>query len=524
MEIRQSEDHHGMGLYATRSYSVGEIIFEESPLCICLPNSQDSLSTLRAQFKTIKTTNPDITFETPLDDLSFESSDIDSHLWNEARGMLSALVMYTITPDSPSKQKLFELYYPKDNLNTYESNLIQLSTKIYDFAKTQVHGESSVARALQEQPKQPFCAIMMIWRCNSFKGGLIYEKTSRINHSCDFNAVVSTESNSLGMSFTSDKNGLQLVKAAANIQPGDEILISYLGSFTYAGYKTRQKILAKEKFFDCSCSRCKKECADKADQNHHFDFASSIPCPKCHPREGRYLTEDDQYDDDDCVSYCYPLNSPDDSNYYCMKCEVVSIEESVLSAIERTIEKAMQHLEEGLASRKGMGIDDEEEERYRLLEMTDRFSALSLSVLGMKHWVSNLIALVSLGRHLSLMHASMICGPMNDKGIDSLEVAECVDTLQRIWKFVESLRMVSHPGHLLGNVTIGVARVLIGLGDLKSMKYGSEWAEKVYENYFAMGFEGEASAKVVQTLMSAWKRKSDETVEENEPKKKKANI
>ena len=85
--------------------------------------------------------------------------------------------------------------------------------------------------------------------------------------------------------------------------------------------------------------------------------------------------------------------------------------------------------------------------------------------------------------------------------------------------------MQSHPGHLLGSLTIGVARLLVGLGDEKSMKYGAEWAERVNADYYEKGFEGDGMVKVVHTLLQAWNREdktyaSTSSSEDNRKKKK----
>ena len=128
-----------------------------------------------------------------------------------------------------------------------------------------------------------------------------------------------------------------------------------------------------------------------------------------------------------------------------------------------------------------------------------------------------------LSAKLSSIHANMLCrsvqGGSNKDDNDGsspheseeaelmTDVAECVDSLERIMAYVESLGLKSHVGHLVGNVAVGVARALVGFGDVKSMKYGSTFASKVYDDYFKLGYEGDAMEKVVDTLMNAWKCK-----------------
>jgi hypothetical protein len=54
---------------------------------------------------------------------------------------------------------------------------------------------------------------------------------------------------------------------------------------------------------------------------------------------------------------------------------------------------------------------------------------------------------------------------------------------------------------------------LVGLGDVKSQKYGSRWIEKVEK--YAERFENEGMRKVVIALRDAWKR---ETINRDETK------
>jgi len=67
--------------------------------------------------------------------------------------------------------------------------------------------------------------------------------------------------------------------------------------------------------------------------------------------------------------------------------------------------------------------------------------------------------------------------------------------------------------------------MLVSLGDVKSMKFGASWAEKVRE-YFSYGFEGNGMVKVVDSLLNAWKRKAGDEKEEgtNDQDRKKSKI
>lgn len=132
---------------------------------------------------------------------------------------------------------------------------------------------------------------MLLWACNAFSGARIYERTSRINHSCDFNAIISPKS--------PVETEVQVVRAVCTIAQGDEINISYLGSWTYADRRVRRERLKRDKYFECQCDRCRRDGAEG-------DVAASIPCTQCHERVGRFLEEEVQYDDDNEVLYTQP--------------------------------------------------------------------------------------------------------------------------------------------------------------------------------------------------------------------------
>jgi hypothetical protein len=77
--------------------------------------------------------------------------------------------------------------------------------------------------------------------------------------------------------------------------------------------------------------------------------------------------------------------------------------------------------------------------------------------------------------------------------------------LQRIERFVKGLQLGLHPGHLLSNVVVGVARALVSLGDSKSQKYAADWLDKIDMDYVQQ-FESDGIQKVVATLKGAWQR------------------
>ena len=60
--------------------------------------------------------------------------------------------------------------------------------------------------------------------------------------------------------------------------------------------------------------------------------------------------------------------------------------------------------------------------------------------------------------------------------------------------------------HWLFDYALRLARVLVGLGDVKSMKYGSRWVGRVKK--YAKRLENDGMRKVVVALRNAWKRET----------------
>ena len=528
-------DNAGLGLYATKAYKAGEIILQETPLIVFAPKKPEQVAAVRNQFQNIK---GDKTISqsrsSAIYDLSIPAT-IEDDQKHEFRGMLLAAASYALVEDDAIKAKVQTLYAPTTNTNTcnkYENEVVSLSEDVISFLKRQVQPDTKLHNLVHKSTDE--CQkIMLIWSCNAFKGGYLYETTSRINHSCDFNAVVSTDA-------FSNNDEEQIIRAASNIQQGEEIHISYLGSFTYADYKLRNERLHAEKFFSCECKRCKRD-------RSLGDVAGSIPCPNCHPRHGRYLDEDIQYDDGEVeVQYCVPCSKEGDADgkkqkrtYSCSKCGQINLEETLSSAIDKAVERSVSHLDNGLAGQSE--IDDDAGERDTKIELTERLTCLATSVLGAKHWATNLLTFVMLSTKLSGLHAAMLCksanANANANGGDSSkkekdedeaelmnEIAECIDSLERVISYIKSLNLQSHFGHLVGNVSVGVGRVLVGFGDVKSMKYGSTFVCGVFDEYFKLGFEGQGMEKVAETLINAWKRKAEDVDSSSEQKQKRQKV
>ena len=441
----------GFGLVATKSFVVGEeILVEDEPMIRLAPSDGHRL----------------------LDQLR-PSPSSDSLLWEaiqppegvqedgKFKGMVQAAICFTCCQDD-TKERLLALYHPPlDNPHQDETSVVNLSNLALEYLQEHVAPDSTTHSFLKSDSERCLQRVMLVWSCNSFEGARIYDTISRINHSCDPNAVV----------MAHDEQ--QRVVAAAPIAPGDEITISYLGIWLYADAVTRIEHLRRTKHFSCHCRRCTDE----------RDVAGSYPCPVCHPRVRRQLDEDTQYDDEQSVVYVCGKAA-------CPSCQGTVTKDrfgALLDTNEQVIRKTALVIE---------NHNDLQEEDEDL----DQPIALASSILGARHWTTNLLLLLQLGSRLQSFHSNLLRGGDPDMA----EVAEFIDSLERIWRFVESLRLGLHPGHLLSTVLVGVARALVSLGDTKSQKYASDWLGKL--DSYTPHFEPQGMQSVVQTLKEAWKR------------------
>jgi hypothetical protein len=175
---------------------------------------------------------------------------------------------------------------------------------------------------------------------------------------------------------------------------------------------------------------------------------------------------------------------------------------------------------EGLTTKVKKDYDDDDEnssdeENGALLE---EHVCLASTMMGDKHWTTNLTMLLHLDRRISAMSQQMLT-TQELPGMD--EIAEAIDSLQRISRFVENLNLDLDPGFVIGDVTIGISRLLVSLGDRKSQIYGAEWVGKI--DCYVRTFCSDSLHKVVEALSVAWKqhdRDRDSNADDGQTKKK----
>lgn len=488
VEVRSTESA-GSGVFATREYEIGSTVLEENePMVVLAPTSKQQEDALHAVIPATASKNKKKNGKAKDDDgdVSFLSSikvpsKIDERYHGKFRGMVQAVACFAeFCKVEDSLPSLLELYHPSlTEPNENEASIVGCAKEALKFLQNHAKGGSKVQKFVTDRPEEA-TKSMLVWSCNAFQGGRIYAKESRVNHSCNPNAIIKADG---------DK---QSIVAAVAIQPGDEVTISYLGVLLYAEQRVRQEELLQMKHFRCECTRCQDG----------FDPAGAIPCPSCHPRQGRYLEEDVQFDDEQDVHYAIQRSS----SAKAFECHVCSNKVPTVSEDPNHVTNLTQSVDRRVVSylhdQELRNDRKDQDEALVEEEWADQLLQLAMSVAGAKHWTTNLLLLENLNRGLRGQHERMI---ETSEPPSMEDLAQCIDSLERICRFVQGIKLKMHMGHLLANVIIGVGRSLVSLGDTKSKKYAAEWVSKVQE--FGEKFESPGIQKVIEALMVAWKQK-----------------
>lgn len=137
--------------------------------------------------------------------------------------------------------------------------------------------------------------------------------------------------------------------------------------------------------------------------------------------------------------------------------------------------------------------DDDDNDDEQILE---DYLSLANTVLGDKHWTTNVLRLLYLDRTLLSMSSKMI---VTQEIPDLDELGMAIDSLERIVRFVKDLGLKIDLGFLLDDVIIGVGRMLVSLGDPASQHYATEWLAKI-DKYITKFEYREGRKKVVAAL------------------------
>lgn len=498
-EVRVSPSGGGKGMFATQAFSKGSLILEESsPVVKLAPLSDEESQQLYMKWmRETKESSPPsksgVSKKGPktLRDMCDPPASIPDTMHGTFRGMVQAGICWMQregTMSEADKGSILDLCRPtEDTESDSEKETMKLAKEATNYIKAHLPDSKEFDdwSELQE--------ILLIWAYNAFEGGRIYVQISRVNHDCNPNAIIQADEDA------------QRVVAAMDIAVDDEISISYLGLFLYAERSARQKKLKMTKYFDCQCQRCKQ--AD--------DVAGLIPCPTCHPRElpQQALDEDVQYDDEQNVNYVTAGNTSK-----CDICQASPSDNQKLQVVMKNVtSKVVAYLDKiggTSATTKGLLKDDEQDDEEEDTTLEEHVG-LANAIMGDRHWTTNLLKLIHLDRRLSYMSQSMLT---TQELPETGDVAEAIDCLQRLERFVQSLGLMLDKGHLLGDTVIGVARMLVSLGDIKSQKYGAEWLDKISE--YVDKFESEGRQKVVTALKVAWTKHEESDTSAKGPVKK----
>jgi hypothetical protein len=504
----------GLGLFATKPFAPGDVILEENPLITLAPLSADEEDKL-VELLLVNKNKKNIPQQCSLWNSLKIPSTLPKQAHGQFRGMVQAGLCFDYTMQKvgggESEEKLLKLYHPTSTqeVSTLEEGIIHVSNVALDYIKNHTKNPPSASDEVLRK-------VMLIWACNSFEGGRIYDTMSRVNHSCDPNAIiqVSTQQQQLvqpQQPLESAKYAAQRLVAAAPIAEGDEICISYLGLFLYAETSVRIDLLQQQKHFTCDCPRCTAGTEDKT---------ARIPCPTRHPRQGasQILDEDVQYDDELEVLYVTWSTLPEATT---STKEMKRLQQVMSSVTQKVVSYLQDHHQKGLSKKPGQQRpketedDDDDDNESDEDEILEEHVSLASTVMGAQHWTTNLLLLLHLDRRLSQMSQHSLL----TQQLPSMEdIAETIDSLERVLRFIQGVGLSVHHGHVLADVIIGVARCLVGLGDEKSQKYGCEWLDNLGD-YVSL-FETDGRKKVVDTLRGAWKKTKAEDKGKGPAKKK----
>ena len=537
IEIRESSQvPNGVGVFATREYAVGEVILrEEAPLARLAPRDHDMEEQMILDNLMVKTAaNPaqpkDTSSRLSLRECigSLPTVVVDKGPSWEAkfRAMIQAALCFVHLRPMLNEDELLKLYHPnledEEKCSENERTIVETAQLALKYLEKLVKPESALERVLQlETNNKLLLKVMLIWACNAFEGGRVYHQISRINHSCNPNAKVFVTDDNNKTTPSPSEEGMT-IRTVTRVRAGDEISISYLDTMLYAGALTRRKALQRDKFLDCACVRCQQE---------RPDAAAAIPCPECHPRQppgGRQLEEDVQYDDEQTVHYACPIRDSDGQRIWkCETCQwsdgdtgkdstTAKIFATSRSAVVKVINFLQDHESRKIQSQKD-SIDDDDEDADNLnAEQLEQHLRLASSVLGARHWTTNILLWIQLDQTLQDFHGRLLDSTESDDHDDTVmeTIAECMDQLERVCRFFDGLGLHLHRGHWLSDVIVGCARALVSLGDAKSQKFAAETLDKYLstgdsqspDDNFVDLFETEGMQAVVYTLKNAWKR------------------
>ena len=313
-----------VGLYATQNFSPGDMLLSELPSLITCAYTTEQIEALASQFDfDFSNMAPGVGLEKKRPAVASNSVKKKSTpakgskppvgYSEKIQGMLGAAAAFALLPEDNEelRTRILSLFHPSLTVpRPEEQPIVRQAREALQFCRKHAKGSSFLHTLLStSQGEEAVVKAMLIWSCNAFEGGLIYGIMSRANHSCDPNSVygplpsasMSTTRSAFSAGSLPEQHR-QVIRAVTNIAVGEQITVSYLGIFLWAGRDTRRERLLQTKHFACQCSRC----------SQGDDIASAFPCPHCHKRVGKRLDEHVIWEEMN-VSYIYPKNTVDET-------------------------------------------------------------------------------------------------------------------------------------------------------------------------------------------------------------------
>lgn len=149
---------------------------------------------------------------------------------------------------------------------------------------------------------------------------------------------------------------------------------------------------------------------------------------------------------------------------------------------------------------------------------------MATATCGARHWTTQILNLAIIEETLVNLQAALMTVDQEQDEMEEMftDIAECADGIEKAFAYAKSLNMNLDPAHWLFDYVLGLARILVGLGDEKSQKYGAKWIERVED--YANKYENEGIRKVVSAVKNAWRRKRDAEKTENEASEREGDV
>ncbi|KAI8365772.1 hypothetical protein BD560DRAFT_401665 [Blakeslea trispora] len=162
------------------------------------------------------------------------------------------------------------------------SNIFHLSSSIVDTLVTIFCQIRCNTFAVKQARNKQVGADLVVEREHIILGRAVYLMASKLNHDCDPNSIVSFGNGDINLCQ------MQVRCSKKQIDPKQEITISYGPLASVHSQDERQKKLKQDYFFDCRCSSCEDKNQHNPDAIYKCQFCKTgkmyrqqFKCPEC---------------------------------------------------------------------------------------------------------------------------------------------------------------------------------------------------------------------------------------------------